>query len=87
MTEVRKPRKPAITSECIERLHAIELKVGVLEERSAASKTIQEETQRDVKLILQDVGGLKVKAGIWGGLSGLVPAAIIAIISYIRNNG
>lgn len=79
--------KMIITQECIDKLHIIETKVSVLEERSDTSRKMQEDIQKDVKQLLQDVGGLKVKAGIWGGLSGFIPATIMAVISFIRNHG
>ena len=42
---------------------------------------LQSETRDDVKLLIKEVAGLKVKASIWGGLSGLIVTIGAIIIS------
>jgi hypothetical protein len=33
--------------------------------------------------LLQEVAGLKVKAGVWGALAGLIPALVVLLAHYI----
>jgi len=44
----------------------------------------QESLNKDVKNISIDIATLKVKAGVWGVLGGLVPAAIVIIMNYAK---
>ena len=43
----------------------------------------QVEMRKDIKKLIGDVAGLKVKAGIWGLLGGSIPIIIIAILAYL----
>jgi len=44
----------------------------------------QESLNKDIKNISIDIATLKVKAGVWGVLGGLVPAAIVIIMNYAK---
>jgi hypothetical protein len=48
--------------------------------------TLQQETRADVKVIIREVASLKVKASIWGGLSGLLVAVGAIIVSMYSKN-
>ena len=38
---------------------------------------------KDITKIREDIAGLKVKAGIWGAVAGLIPVAIMIIIKVM----
>ena len=50
-------------------------------------KTGQDALAEDMILVRIDVAKLKVKAGIWGGLAGLVPGAIGVLVLLIGGSG
>ncbi len=58
---------------------AILARLQDLKDRVGRLDTRQEDTQKTVVSILVAVAGLKVKAGVWGAIAGLIPSAIIAI--------
>jgi hypothetical protein len=45
-----------------------------------------EELRGEVVSVRIDVATLKVKAGIWGGVAGLVPALITALVAFVGGN-
>lgn len=53
-------------------------------------KDIKEEQRRirkDQKDMAVDIGKLKVKAGVWGAISGVLPASVVAFWSYLKIKG
>ncbi len=59
------------------RLVDLKERVGRLDQRQA-------DTQNVVGDIRVAVAGLKVKAGVWGAIAGLIPSAIVAIYFIVK---
>jgi len=45
-----------------------------------------EELRGEVVSVRIDVATLKVKAGIWGGVAGMIPALITALIAFLAGS-
>ena len=43
-----------------------------------------ERLEENVTLLRVDVGGLKIKSGVWGLIGGMIPVAIIVILWLVR---
>ena len=42
------------------------------------------EVRSDIKILLIEVSGLKVKAGIWGGIAGIIPTLAAIALYFVQ---
>lgn len=54
------------------------------EQTIAITREDIKEIKSDLKMILQDISALKVKAGFWGAIGGAIPIAIGLIVWFLR---
>lgn len=61
-------------------IEKIDLIYDIVKDIKDEQKTIREE-QKEMAV---EVGKLKVKSSLWGGVAGLLPASVVAVIAYFK---